>query len=217
MVNATTSAEPAPAPAETSAIEDPSHDRDVADETTHRAAGTRPWITRPRAVTLAGLGLVGFVLLSWSGLGEHIWGGEVPPKPAIVHESTDVTETPEEREARWRRDVVGRWHIYFKGDRYMTVRDDGTASIEANLVDYNWFDKQVVGADKVTFEIVWTIEQGNLTFDTVGGEPAYSVNVITTMHGSKKSYPIVHVTDEEFRYQSDGDDPDYVWTRIAAE
>lgn len=187
------------------------------DETVRRPTSVR------RIVLLgAALVLVGAISLSYTGLGDLIRGEDVTPRASAETRSTDPSEPNAEevasREERWRRDVIGDWKTYYKGVRLMTVRPDGTATIVANLTDYAWHETLLVGAKKVTFEIVWDIEDGHLVFDTVGGEPAASVNVITGVHGSSKRFEIVHVTDDEFRYHSDdpGED-DYVWERVTTE
>ncbi len=203
---------------------------DFSGESSPRSlpGGHARWWAAGAAVVVLGVALGAY----GSGLGGSLWSDDPEPTPPVVADSPETqplddgsnpvddgmgpaTSTPE---TAWRTAVLGRWKTFYKGDRYMTVRADGTATIEANLVEYSWFEKKVVGADRVVFEIVWTIENGALTFDTVGGEPAASVNVITSIHGKSKTYPIVHVTDDEFRYQSDDpEEPDYVWERLPAE
>lgn len=169
-------------------------------------------------------------LASYSGVGKSIWGEDPPaptgsaddpvvaPAPSDDADKNTAKETPEERAQRRREAALGRWRTYYKGDRFMTVRPDGTATIEANLVEYTWLEKKVVGTDRVIFEIEWEIDGDDLVFDTVGGTPKASVDVITTIHGKAKRYPLVHVTETELRYQSDTpEEDDYVWTRMADE
>jgi hypothetical protein len=63
----------------------------------------------------------------------------------------------------------------------MTLKEDGTATM---LVELSGL-KATLFADRLRFDMKWTVEHGRLKEQTIGGEPAGQVQAILKMMGDR--------------------------------
>jgi hypothetical protein len=61
----------------------------------------------------------------------------------------------------------------------------------------------------------WTIENGELTLLTTGGEPASKVNLMTSMYGKERKQRIITLDETTLHHPDDDPDgEDHIWKRI---
>lgn len=167
------------------------------------------------------LSLVGIVSLLGS-LKVFLGGGETanpetttPSAPAsplnVVPVSTRSEKTGLTDEES-RRMILGRWETYRDGRRVLDVRDDGAAVMDVQIEGL----KSLVVGSKLKLYIAWTIENGVLTFETTGGDPQSSVDLLNSWYGNRREQTILVLDDKTFRVpDDDSGDADHIWTRIA--
>jgi hypothetical protein len=137
--------------------------------------------------------------------------------PAVAETPLEVddpslTGSETDRDAALRRKIAGTWEQQRHGHRALTVRSDGTATMSIEPAQL-W--RLVVGP-RLTLEIVWTIQDGRLDFESVSGEPQDKFDVATRMFGRKRSYPIQDVNDEQIMLTDESDGSEEVWFRAPA-
>lgn len=113
------------------------------------------------------------------------------------------------RDERLRRLAVGTWHDEFQGKRTMTLREDGTGTM---LVELSGMRARLV-AERLTFDMIWSVEQGRLKKRTLGGEPAVPVRWILKTMGDHVDEPILELTDQRLRLQDKDGKTEYDWRR----
>lgn len=133
--------------------------------------------------------------------------------PAIV-DATPVSTTTVKATAdeTYRQLIVGRWETNRHGGRrVMTVSEDGTAVVRVEVTG-SW--SYVLG-DQITLNLKWQIEDGSLKFQTTGGKPEASVNVLTSLYGNERNQPILILDEKTLRVPDDEpEDPDHIWSRL---
>lgn len=159
-----------------------------------------------------------------------VWafGGSNSPKVSVMTQSMQPispvsfsTNKPHETPAQaaatsdetYRQLIVGNWETDRDGKRYLTVSDDGTAVMNVDISG-NW---SLLFGEKMKFNIVWSIEDGVLTFETTGGEPKRKVDLITSMYGSKRVQRIKILDESTLRLpDEDPQSEDHIWTRVGS-
>ena len=145
------------------------------------------------------------------------------PAPAsarpVVESVTKSSDAPGESDpvstadAKYRQLIVGRWETDRDGRRVMTVSDNGTAVMNVEVTG-TW--SYVLGSE-ITLNLNWQIEDGVLKFQTTGGKPESSINVLTNLYGSERNQPIIRLDETTLRVPDDEpEDDDHVWTRLSA-
>lgn len=129
---------------------------------------------------------------------------------ASNEQATASDSSPTSDEA-YRKLIVGTWKTDRDGHRFLKVSDDGTAVMHVEIPG-NW---SLLFGEKMKFDIVWTIEDGVLTFETTGGEPKGKVDLITSMYGKQRVQKIERLDETTMRLPDDEPDgEDHVWTRV---
>lgn len=112
-------------------------------------------------------------------------------------------------DARHRTTVVGEWHDEYRGQRHLTVRSDGTATM---VVEPDSLGK-LLFADKLTFKIEWQIQAGRIIMKTVGGEPEGKTRLVTKLYGDRAEYQIRELSDERMLLRDPDGKTEYDWRR----
>ena len=124
---------------------------------------------------------------------------EMPAEPAPISDET------------YRKLIVGSWEMDRDGHRFLKVFDDGTAVMDVEIPG-NW---SLLFGKKLKFDIVWSIEDGVLTFETTGGEPKGKVDLITSMYGKERVQKIKKLDDATLQLpDEDPESEDHIWTRV---
>jgi hypothetical protein len=88
--------------------------------------------------------------------------------------------------------VVGVWEDDYQGKRTMTLKDDGTGTMIVELSGW----RAALSAPRLRFDMVWSVEDGRLKKQTVGGEPEGQVRLILSMMGDRVDEPILELTED---------------------
>ena len=110
---------------------------------------------------------------------------------------------------RYRELVLGNWQDEFKGLRTLTIRADGTASMVVEPEGLN-----AIFAARMTFEEVWSIEEGQFRVKAVGGKPEARVNLILKTMGTESDQKILELTKERLLLLDADGKTIYDWRRM---
>lgn len=156
--------------------------------------------------------ILGLPLVALWGFGDD----DSPQKSVMQGVSVASNETPTADTAltsdeAYRKLIVGNWETDRDGRRFLKVFDDGTAVMDVEIPG-NW---SLLFGKKMKFDIVWSIEDGVLTFETTGGEPKAKVDLITSMYGKQRVQKIKRLDETTMRLpDEEPDGEDHVWTRV---
>jgi hypothetical protein len=117
---------------------------------------------------------------------------------------------PADADGRYRRMVVGTWEDEYQGKRKMTLDADGTGTMIVELTGW----RAALSAERLTFHMKWSIENGHLKKQTVGGEPEVQVRMILSTMGDRVDEPILELTDERLLLLDADGKTKYDWQRV---
>jgi hypothetical protein len=106
--------------------------------------------------------------------------------------------------------VVGVWHDDYQGQRTLTVRPDGTATM---VVQFDGWKARLF-TPRLQIETTWAIEAGRFNRRTVGGEPADKVEFVKNRVGDTASDKIVRVTADRMLLIDQDGQTQYDWRRL---
>ena len=133
---------------------------------------------------------------------------EVTREERDTLEPENHSDTPTDES--YRQLILGTWQDEYQGKRFLTVREDGTATM---LVQPNGLAAKLF-AERMMFEETWHLEAGQVTFHAVGGEPAGRVNLILQTMGDSSHYQIMRLTQEQMLLQDADGQTTYDWRRV---
>ena len=113
-------------------------------------------------------------------------------------------------DARYRQLVLGTWGDEYKGKRTMTLLADGTGTMVVELGGL----KAMMFASRLRFDMVWSIEDGRLKKQTVGGEPPSKVRLILKTMGDRVDEPILELTEDRLLLLDADGETKYDWRRV---
>ncbi|MCY2966279.1 MAG: hypothetical protein NT069_22045, partial [Planctomycetota bacterium] len=108
--------------------------------------------------------------------------------------STDSVEIPLDQR------VLGEWRDHYRGERTLVLNADGTGTMVVVLAG---FAKKLF-AERLTFDIQWSLEEGEITLKTVSGQPEAKFNMIRKVYGDEATYRVLAVNADQMRLL-DGD------------
>lgn len=129
-----------------------------------------------------------------------------PPAPPGASDRHATAHNDQELEKL----AVGTWEDHYQGKRTMTLRPDGTGTM---LVELSGI-KASLFADRLRFEMEWSVENGHLKKRTVRGEPAGQVNLILTWMGDRVSEKILELSDQRLLLLDEDGQTQYDWKRV---
>lgn len=110
------------------------------------------------------------------------------------------------------RRLVGHWESERGGKRELVVHADGTAHMDVTITTYH---KMLFG-ERVEFDGRWSIQDGELHFETTGGKPQWSVKAVTSVYGKSRVHPILKLTEDELVLKDDKDgEPNHEYRRVS--
>ena len=119
------------------------------------------------------------------------------------------TSAPGDGDPQLRRLALGVWTDNYRGKRTMTIRPNGTATM---IVELKGLD--AIAGSRMRFEMRWSIENGRLKKQTVGGEPAGRVRMILKLMGDRVDEPILELTDTRLLLLDGDGKTTYDWQRV---
>ena len=109
--------------------------------------------------------------------------------------------------------LVGSWKGFYKGERTLEVRADGTATMVSKPEGL----AATAFAPRLQFEIEWTLNGDDLIFKTTGGEPEGKVQFILKLYGTERRHKIVSLEAEKMVLLDEDGKTEYVWERVKAD
>ena len=109
-----------------------------------------------------------------------------------------------------RRLIVGTWQDEYQGKRTMTLKEDGTGKMVVELDGM----KAKLFAQRLEFDMVWSVEKGRLKKRTLQGEPAVTVQLILKTMGDRVDEPILELTQERLLLLDKDGKTKYDWRRV---
>ena len=117
---------------------------------------------------------------------------------------------PDVQDQQFRRLAVGTWQDDYQGKRTMTLKDDGTGTMVVELDGL----KAKLFAQRLEFEMVWSVDKGRLKKRTLKGEPAVTVELILKTMGDRVDEPILELTKDRLLLLDKDGKTKYDWRRV---
>ncbi len=117
---------------------------------------------------------------------------------------------PTDPQQNWRQQIVGTWEMKDDGSRRMTLDNDGTGVMEVTLTGAI----AALYAQRLRFDLRWSIEQGKLVRECIGGEPAEKVELILRAMGRRTEDVIEVVSPRQLRTLGTDGVTTSTWERI---
>lgn len=131
------------------------------------------------------------------------------PQPATTapHDEPSLREDPEDDP---RAEILGVWTDNYQGKRTMTLRDDGTGTMEVELSGVT----AKLFAERLRFDMRWSSQDGRLIKESIGGEPSEQVELILRTMGRRVEETILELTRDQLKTLDPDGVTTYVWTRL---
>jgi hypothetical protein len=156
---------------------------------------------RTRALVLALLlGVMFFV----------VGGNSEPTAPILQPQTVAAEPDPLDEDARFRALAVGTWEDDYKGHRTMRLEADGTGSM---VVELSGLTARLFAA-RLEFDMVWSVTDGRMQKQTLGGRPTAKVKAILKMMGDRVDEPIQELTDNRLLLLDKDGRTQYDWRRV---
>lgn len=139
-----------------------------------------------------------------------VWGNRSTSDAAP--DATSAAEGLAAQDARHKQLIIGEWEDDYRGKRYLTIREGGTATM---LVEPAGIGKMLV-APQLNFDVEWSLEDGHLSLKTLGGEPKAKVDMVLRIYGNQVRQPIQELTAENLTLLDEDGTTFYHWRRRAA-
>lgn len=124
--------------------------------------------------------------------------------------STGAASAASDRDAALRAKLLGTWRDFHHGQRTMTVRDDGTATMVCQFSGM----KARLFTPRLQLEMTWSVENGRMLRRTTGGSPKSKVDFVNSYYGDRVSEPILDVSDTQLLLQDQDGSQRYRWRRV---
>ncbi len=124
--------------------------------------------------------------------------------------ATFDTRRPADMDARYVEMIVGVWANFHHGERTMTVRPDGTATMVIELTGF----KARLFTPRLELDMVWSVEDGCMNRRNVGGSPPAKVDFVNRTYGDRVAEPILELTADRMVLQDQESNREYEWQRV---
>jgi len=139
---------------------------------------------------------------------------QTPVEPGVGPEDTDPS--PEQiapETARLSNLIVGSWKQNFYGERTLTVKSDGTASM--TILPSGVFTLGF--GPKIDLTMFWAVKDGHLDYGVSGGTPADKVKLAASTWGDHWVEKIIELTDTKLDLLSVDGSRHSIWERVPSE
>lgn len=131
------------------------------------------------------------------------------PSPHKTGPNSVEGEPPADPDDQFRSMVVGVWEDDYQGRRTMTLKEDGTGTM---IVEPSGW-RAALSAPRLRFDMLWSVEDGRLKKQAVGGEPEAQVQVILGAMGDRVDEPILELTEDRLVLLDQDGETKYEWRR----
>ena len=119
---------------------------------------------------------------------------------------------PDDPDARYRSLVVGTWEDEYQGKRTMTLNEDGTGMMLVELSGW----RAAMSVSRLKFKMKWSVKDGRLKKQTIGGDPEAQVKMILSTMGDHVDEPILELTENRLLLLDKDGKTKYDWRRSTA-
>lgn len=126
-----------------------------------------------------------------------------------AEQAAPTVDSPVDEDARYRDLAVGTWQDEYKGKRTMHLHADGTGTMIVELSGLT----ATLFAGRLEFDMVWSVEDGRMQKQSLGGRPEVKVKAILAMMGDRVDEPILELTDERLLLLDADGKTQYDWRR----
>ncbi len=124
-------------------------------------------------------------------MADEVVAGSVPMAPVVEADPT-AASVPFPFDAQR---LVGSWRDSFCGQRTLTLKADGTATMLLELD----FARRLLYGKRLTFEMRWSVNESILTFEILAGTPLDAARSAMKIWGEKFEYRVVQLDDEQLQ------------------
>ena len=126
-------------------------------------------------------------------------------KPAAADRRSD-------RDQQLRGQIVGTWRDHHQGERTMTVRDDGTATM---VVVFRGMKARLF-TPRLELEMAWSVRDDHMIRRTTGGTPPDKVEFVNRYAGRQVSEKVLKLTGRQLVLLDQDGSTRYNWRRLVA-
>lgn len=124
-----------------------------------------------------------------------------------------VADAPHgDHDQRLQERIVGTWRDHYQGERKMTIRADGTATM---VVIFRGMKARLF-TRRLVLKMVWSLQDGHMTRRTTGGTPPEKVEFVNRYAGRQVSEKILKLTDRQLILLDQDGSTRYTWRRATA-
>lgn len=131
-----------------------------------------------------------------------------PSEDGLGGQSTAQVE--ESKSATQEQRVLGVWRDFYRGERTLTLHEDGTGTMVVKLAGM----AKKLFAETLQFDLTWQFEEGRLVMSTVDGRPASKFELIRKLYGDRADYEVLELTVDQMRLRDAGGKTEYDWRRL---
>jgi hypothetical protein len=128
--------------------------------------------------------------------------------PASTNASSAGAESSEQQ--RRRGLLLGVWEDDYQGHRTMTLRDDQTGTMVVELSGM----KAALFAQRLRFDMQWSLGGDRLRKRTTGGEPADKIALVLKMMGDTAEDTLVELDEQKLVLRDADGKTVYHWRRV---
>jgi len=159
------------------------------------------------------VGAGGLVLYAWLFL-QH---GALPrtsadaaPQRAVADGASDSPTEYVDPDERLRRLAVGTWTDNYRGKRTLTLREDGTGTMLVELQGL----AATLYASRLRFEMTWSVHDGRMKKQSIGGEPSAKVKLLLKATGDRVDQQILEIDRQHMVLLHEDGTTEFNWTRV---
>lgn len=141
---------------------------------------------------------------------EGVWGNR--SAPILPSDAASAEQALAAQDERYKQLILGEWEDDYRGKRYLTIREGGTATM---IVEPAGIGKMLV-APQLNFDVEWSLEDGHLSLKTLGGEPKAKVDMVLRIYGNQVRQPIQELSAETLTLLDEDGTTVYHWRRRVA-
>ena len=127
-----------------------------------------------------------------------------------VLDADQVADATDRKSAGQRDLLVGKWCRYFFGQRTLTIRRDGSATMNIEP-DGLW---AVAFGDSIKIDIEWRTENGCIIYAVTGGTPADKVKAAKKLWGDHWNEKILELSPSKLLLLGEDGETTYEWKRL---
>lgn len=105
--------------------------------------------------------------------------------------------------------VLGEWRDHYRGERTMVLNEDGTGTMVVVLAGL----ARKLFAERLEFEMEWSIDGDQITMTMISGEPANKYAMIRKLYGDEAVYTIVSAQTDLLHLKDLNGKTEYEWRR----